>query len=113
VVETWPTCETGTVSCALPKFDILTLLCYNQLTRRSYPTESVQSNMLHERLRQYQAHAVAALEAVGLVGVALPQEDIQAIRERAAATGMSYQAFIANILHQYVTGNLVEKPRSA
>jgi len=80
----------------------------------SYERDEWQSvGKLHERLRQYQAHAVAALEAVGLVGVALPQEDIQAIRERAAATGMSYQAFIANILHQYVTGNLVEKPRSA
>lgn len=64
-----------------------------------------------EKLRQYQAYAMATFEAVGLVSIPLPQEDVRAIREKAAAVGMSYQTLIANILHQYVTGNLVEKSR--
>jgi predicted DNA binding CopG/RHH family protein len=50
---------------------------------------------------------------MGLVSIALPQEDLKAIREKAAAAGMSYQTLIANVIHQYVTGSLVEKPRSA
>ncbi len=66
-----------------------------------------------ERLRQYQSYAVATFEAMGLISITLPPEDIQAIRKKAAASGMSYQALIANIVHQYVTGNLVEKPSSA
>jgi predicted DNA binding CopG/RHH family protein len=52
-------------------------------------------------------------EAMGLVSITLPQEDVKAIREKAAAAGMSYQTLIADIVHQYVTGKLVEKPRSA
>ena len=68
---------------------------------------------LQERLRQYQAYATAVFETMGLVSIALPREDIKAIREKAAATEMSYQTLIANVVHQYVTGTLVEKPRSA
>lgn len=80
----------------------------------SYERDEWQSiERLQERLGEYRAYAIAAFEAVGLVSIALPQEDIRAIRERAAAAGMSYQTFIANILHHYLAGNLVEKPRSA
>ena len=80
----------------------------------SYERDEWQSvGKLHEQLRQYQAYAVAALEAVGLVSIALRQEDIKAIRQKAAEAGMSYQTLIANIVHQYVTGKLVEKTRSA
>lgn len=80
----------------------------------SYEQNEWQSvDQFPERLRQYQAYAIAALEAMGLVSIALPQEDIKAIREKAAAAGVSYQTLIANIVHQYVTGSLVEKPRSA
>ncbi|MCR4408499.1 MAG: hypothetical protein NUW24_16530, partial [Anaerolineae bacterium] len=50
---------------------------------------------------------------VELVSIALPPEDINAIREKAAATRMSCQTFIANLVHQYWAGNLVEKPRDA
>ncbi len=64
-------------------------------------------------LRQYQSYAVAAFEATGLIGITLPQEDLNAIREKAVARGMSYQALIATIVHQYVTGNLVKKSRAA
>jgi len=65
------------------------------------------------RLRQYQSDAIATCEAIGLVSIILPQEDVKAIREKAAATGISYQTLIANIVHQYVVGDLVDKPRSA
>jgi predicted DNA binding CopG/RHH family protein len=66
---------------------------------------------LPEQLHQYQAYAIASLEAAGLVGIALPQEDIQAIREQATSRGVSYQTLIADVVHRYVVGDLVEKPR--
>lgn len=64
---------------------------------------------LQERLRQYQTYAAANLEAIGLVSIALTQEDVKAIREEAAAAGVSYQTLIADIVHRYVSGKLVEQ----
>jgi predicted DNA binding CopG/RHH family protein len=76
----------------------------------SYEREEWQSvSKLQERLRQYQTYATADLEAIGLVSIALPQEDVKAIREEAAAAGMSYQTLIADIVHRYVSGKLVEQ----
>lgn len=76
----------------------------------SYEREEWQSvAKLQERLRQYQTYATANLEAIGLVSIALPQEDVTAIREKADAVRMSYQTLIADIVHQYVSGKLVEK----
>lgn len=80
----------------------------------SYERDEWQSIVdLQERLNQYQAYAVATFEARGLVSITLPPEDINAIREKAAAASMSYQALIANLVHQYLAGNLVEKTHSA
>lgn len=67
---------------------------------------------LQEKLQQYQAYATAALEAAGLVSIALPKEDLKAIRRKAAEAGVSYQTLIADILHQFVVGHLVEKRRA-
>lgn len=76
---------------------------------RSYERDEWRSvDALREERRRYQAYAIAALEEAGVVSVALPSEDLQALRRKAAEAGMSYQAFIAHILHQYVTGRLVE-----
>jgi predicted DNA binding CopG/RHH family protein len=66
-----------------------------------------------DSLRQYQAYAVTALEAAGFINILLPQEDIGILRQKATEAGMSYQSLVAKILHQYITGHLVEKPHSA
>ncbi|HHY53801.1 MAG TPA: antitoxin [Chloroflexi bacterium] len=76
----------------------------------SYEREEWRSvAKLQERLRQYQTYAVTDLESIGLISIALPQEDVRAIREEATAAGMSYQALIADIVHRYVSGKLIEK----
>ena len=62
-----------------------------------------------EKRQQYQAYAAATLEIMGLVSIALPKEDLKAIRQKAAEAGMSHEALITNIVHEYVTGHLVEK----
>lgn len=80
----------------------------------SYERDEGQSvSALPDRLRQYQAYATAALEAAGLVSIPLSKEDLWVIRRKAAEAGVSYQTLIADIVHQYVTGHLVEKPRGA
>jgi len=79
----------------------------------SYERDEWQSvTRLQEKLRQYQSYATSIFESMGLVSIALPPEDLNALREKAAAMGISYQTLIANILHQYVTGGIVEKLRS-
>ena len=80
----------------------------------SYERDEWQSVAdFQERLRQYQAYAIATFEAMGLVSIPLSQEDIKAIRAKADAAGMSYQTLIATIVHQYLAGKLVEKSHSA
>jgi predicted DNA binding CopG/RHH family protein len=80
----------------------------------SYEQDEWRSvDKFQEKSRQYQTYAGASLESLGLVSVALPQEDINAIREKAATAGVSYQTLIANVVHRYVTGSLVEKQPSA
>lgn len=92
----------------------LTLEAEEQELLDSYERDEWQSiAQSQERLREYQAYAIATFEAIGLISIALPQEDVKAIRKKAAAVGIPYQTLIADILHQYVTGNLIEKPRSA
>lgn len=79
----------------------------------SYEQDEWRSaDKLQEKSRHYQTYAVANLESMGLVSVVLPQEDIQAIREKAATVGVSSQVLIANVVHRYVTGALVEKQPS-
>lgn len=65
-----------------------------------------------EKLQQYQAYATAALEAAGLISIILPKEDLKAIRRKAAEAGVSYQTLIADIVHHFVVGHLVEKRRA-
>jgi len=65
-----------------------------------------------ETLREYQSAAMATLEAHGLVSIILSEDDLEAVCRQAAEAGEPYQKFIARIVHQFVSGRLVEKPRS-
>jgi predicted DNA binding CopG/RHH family protein len=64
-------------------------------------------------LREYQEYATSALEDAGIVSILLPRHDLRVLRQRAAETGTPYQSLIANIVHLYVTGQLIEKPNAA
>ena len=69
----------------------------------SYEQGEWQSvDRVHEQARRYQAHAAAAIEAAGLISFALPPEEFEAIRQAAARAGMSYQAFITDIVRRYI-----------
>ena len=65
-----------------------------------------------EKLERYQSYAIAMLEAEGLISIVLPKEDLKVVRRKATEAGVPYQMFIANIVHQFVSGHLVEKPRA-
>ena len=79
----------------------------------SYERDEWQSvSMLSEKLQQYQAYAALNFEADGLVSIVLSKDDLKAIQQKAIEAGISYQNLIANIIHQFVSGNLTEKSQS-
>ncbi len=65
-----------------------------------------------EQLERYREYATASLEAEGLVSINLPAQDLKVIRRKAAEVGVPYQTLIADIVHQYASGRLVEKRRA-
>lgn len=64
---------------------------------------------LREDLREYQAYAAATLAQSGQVSIALSDEDLKAIQHKALETGVPYQKLIADIVHQFATGRLIER----
>ena len=76
----------------------------------SYECDEWQSiDMLSKKLQEYQAYATFAFETNGLVSVVLSKEDLKSIQQKASEVGVSYQTLITNIIHQFVSGNLIEK----
>ena len=65
---------------------------------------------LREDLRQYQASAVAMLEQSGQISIALSDEDLKVIQRKARETGVPYQKLIADVVHQFAAGRLIERP---
>ncbi len=68
------------------------------------PVENV-----HEEIRRYEAYARATLERESLISIALSTEDLREISQRADQAGLRSDEFIANIVHQFVSGELVER----
>ncbi len=62
-----------------------------------------------ERLPEYQAAARAALERDGFVSLALPTEDLKEIQQRADQAGVPSDIFIADLVHCFIAGQLVER----
>ena len=67
---------------------------------------------LREDLHQYQAYAATTLAQSGQISIALSEEDLKAIQRKALESGMPYQKLIADIVHQFVTGRLIERPKA-
>ncbi len=67
---------------------------------------------LREDLRQYQAYAAIMLEQSGQVSIVLSEEDLKGIQRKALDTGVPYQELIADVVHQFVTGRLIERPKA-
>jgi len=70
---------------------------------RSIPT-------VKEELQHYKTYAANTLRKNKLVGIDLSLEDFEKIQQKAVEMGISYEALIANIVHQFVAGRLVEQP---
>jgi predicted DNA binding CopG/RHH family protein len=78
---------------------------------KSYEQDEWKSvNRLNEEIARYQSDASAWLENNILVSLALPASDMDALKERARAAGVSQEALIADLVHQFVTGKIQMQP---
>jgi len=64
---------------------------------------------LEGELQHYQSYAAATIRKNRLVTIDLPPEDFEEIQRKALEKGIPYQTFIANIVHHFVSGRLVEQ----
>jgi predicted DNA binding CopG/RHH family protein len=64
---------------------------------------------LQER-QKYQAYAVAAVGVKGQISISLPLEDLRVVQQKATEAGVPYQKLIADLVHKFISGRLVERP---
>lgn len=74
----------------------------------TYERGEWQSVGTPEELQRYQAQAAITLAKSSQVSISLSLEDLEAIQKKALEEGIPYQRLIANILHQFIEGRLVE-----
>lgn len=64
---------------------------------------------LKDELQRYQSYAMATIQKNRLVSIGLSPEDFVEIQQKALEKGIPYQTLIANIVHQFAAGQLVEQ----
>lgn len=67
---------------------------------------------MEARIAEYQEAARAFFRKDRRVNIRISNRDILALQEIALEDGIPYQTLMSSILHKYVTGRLVERPRS-
>jgi len=63
-------------------------------------------------IARHQAVAANTLRKDRRVNIRISNRDILALQEIAQEEGIPYQTLMSSILHKYVTGRLVERPRT-
>ena len=67
---------------------------------------------LKEEIEKHREYARQTLRKDKRVNIRISSMVLDELQTRAVEDGMPYQTLISSILHRYVTGRLVEKPRS-
>lgn len=73
--------------------------------------ETVPVPDMEARIAEYQEAARVFLRKERRVNIRITNQDLFALKELAFEDGIPYQTLMASILHKYVTGRLVERPR--
>jgi predicted DNA binding CopG/RHH family protein len=63
-------------------------------------------------MARLQAAARATVRKDKRVNIRITARDLTHLQRAAVEEGIPYQTFIASILHKYITGRLVERPRA-
>ena len=67
---------------------------------------------LKEEIKKHRVYARQTLKKDKRVNIRISSMVLEEIQTRAIEDGMPYQTLISSILHRFVTGRLIEKPRS-
>lgn len=73
--------------------------------------ETVPVSDVETRIAEYQDAARTFLRKDSRVNIRISNRDLLAVKEIALEEGIPYQTLMSSILHKYVTGRLVERPR--
>lgn len=71
-----------------------------------------RSRQLAKTKKDLQAAARATVRKDKRVNIRMTARDLVQFQKAALEEGLPYQTLIASILHKYITGRLVERPRS-
>lgn len=71
-----------------------------------------QSGQVTKVKKELQAAARATVRKDKRVNIRMTARDLVQFQKAAIEEGLPYQTLIASILHKYITGRLVERPRS-
>ena len=66
---------------------------------------------LKKEIEKHQQYARATLSKDKRINIRISSKDLAKIQAIAVEDGIPYQTLISSILHRYVNGRLVEKPR--
>ena len=67
---------------------------------------------LKEEIKKHRGYARQTLKKDKRVNIRISSMVLDELQTRAVEDGMPYQTLISSILHRFVTGRLIEKPRS-
>jgi predicted DNA binding CopG/RHH family protein len=67
---------------------------------------------LKEEIKKHRGYARQTLKKDRRVNIRISSMVLDELQTRAVEDGMPYQTLISSILHRFVTGKLIEKPRS-
>jgi predicted DNA binding CopG/RHH family protein len=63
-------------------------------------------------IRKHQVYARNTLKKDKRVNIRISSKDLEELQSIALEDGLPYQTLMSSILHRYVTGRLIEKPKS-
>ncbi len=66
---------------------------------------------LEKEVKKHQAYARNTLKKDKRVNIRISSKDLEELQLVAVEDGMPYQTLISSILHRFVSGRLIEKPR--
>ncbi len=70
--------------------------------------EWVEIENFEEEKLKYEQYAAATLEKNKKIDLEIPERVLKELKRRSIEEGLTYQSFIASILHKFITGKLVE-----
>jgi predicted DNA binding CopG/RHH family protein len=65
-----------------------------------------------DEIERYRASAKTTFKKDKRVNIRISGKDLELIQERALIEGLPYQTLMSSVLHKFVNGNLVDKPRN-